>query len=218
MGGGVAMLTFHVLPEVRATYTHPGQYAEMTLGPDNGFFVIASAVGEEKWQFLMRGGGGAADTLLTMDVGGDVTMTPALGEGFPCESARGRAVVVAVTGTGIAAARPLVAMRLAERESAATEVFVGVRYAEDVPLADELERWCAHGVRVTVCLSRAEPTPAQLAAGGYARGYVQDVIRAKLDHRGRAASWMVFAVGASGMLDGVRSVARDLGAEVRTNY
>jgi NAD(P)H-flavin reductase len=232
VGGGVALLTFAVTPEMRASYAQPGQYAEVTLGEDNGFFVIASEVGASTWQFLMRGGGGAADTLLSMEVGGDVTMTSALGEGFPCESARDRALVVAVTGTGIAAARPIVAMRLADglarallamppRDPAPTEILLGVRYSEDVPLADELERWRALGVRVTVCLSRADPTAAQTHAGGYARGYVQDVLRSRLsplDAHEPRPSWVVFAVGAAGMVEGVRGVARELGAEVRTNY
>ena len=215
VGGGVFLLTFDVSPGASATYTHPGQYAEMTLGSDDGFFVIASNVGAAKWEFLMRGGGGAADALLAMPLGSDVTMSRALGEGFPCERADGRSLVVAVTGTGIAAARPIVAWRLARAETAPTEVYVGVRNAEDVPLVDELTRWRAHGVRVTVCLSRSDPTAGELESGHYARGYVQDVIRARL---AGATRWLVFAVGATGMVDGVRDVARELGGEVRTNY
>ena len=218
VGGGVALLTFDVSPRVRASFTHPGQYAEVIVGSDNGFFVIASDVDAAKWELLMRGGGGAADALLAMPLGTDVTMSSALGEGFPCERAEGRSLVVAVTGTGIAAARPIVALRLARAHAqpmAPTEVYVGVRYAEDVPLADELSTWRAHGVRVTVCLSRADPTARELETGHYARGYVQDVLRARL---ARGAPWLVFAVGAAGMVDGVRDVARELGAEVRTNY
>src|SRR5947209_11331559 len=90
VGGGMSLLAFDVPPELRATYEHPGQYAELVPATEAGFFVIASEVGADRWEFLMRGGGGAADTLLAMPLGGEVPIVGALGDGFPCAETRDR--------------------------------------------------------------------------------------------------------------------------------
>ncbi len=139
----------------------------------------------------------------------------ALGAGFPVEEARHRSLLLAATGSGVAAMRPVIKHRVAVGDGERTELLLGVRSALDVPLQQEIARWRSEGVRVTLCLSR-EQNPA----AGFARGYVQDVAR---DTAGDAAhrGGMIFAAGVKPMIDAIRALAVQLGvaeADVRTNY
>lgn len=216
VGGGLSRVTLRGRPELLATHTAAGQYTEIQTDGSNGYFVIASDVGTGAWELVLRGGGGAADALLGAPIGEEFAISPALGAGFPLDAARGRPLVLAVNGTGIAAARPVVTRRIAESEAARTIVYLGVRTAREVPLADELDAWRAEGVRVTLCLSQA----GELAELHAAPGYVQDVVRAQ----GRAdgvAGGMIFAVGTESMIAALRDVAPSVGVapgDVRTNY
>jgi NAD(P)H-flavin reductase len=146
-------------------------------------------------------------------------MSGALGEGFPCDEARGRSLVIAVAGTGIAAARALMALRIEGGDAYRTELFLGTQTRAAVPLGEELAQWKRAGARVVVCLSREPPAAASDGVESE-RGYVQDIARARLttsEHRGA----MIFAVGPSGLIEGMRAIGRELGireADVRSNY
>lgn len=220
-GGGLVLVTVEPSDEVRASYVLPGQYVSVRAGhvgkAPAGFFVLASDVGARNWQLLIRPGGAAADGILAVRVGGRLETTRAQGRGFPCDEARGRSLLLAATGSGIAAVRPVVSRRLHDHDAHRTEVLLGVRTRADLPLSEELAAWREKGVRVTVCLSRE--TVSAEEARGFAGGYVQDVARAStaLQHQGG----MIFAAGVKGMIEGIRRLARDLGiaeADVRTNY
>ena len=54
----------------------------------------------------MRAGGGASDVVLAVPVGSSLELTEALGHGFPVDAAASRPLVVALNGTGVAAAPP----------------------------------------------------------------------------------------------------------------
>jgi NAD(P)H-flavin reductase len=150
-------------------------------------------------------------------IGERIEVTEAQGAGFPIEEAQGRNLLVAVTGSGIAAGRPVVRARARGGEARATELFLGVRTLAEVPLGGELRDWREAGTKVTVCVSR-EPVPP--GREGVAAGYVQDIARAYAA-RSPSTGRMIFAAGVKDMISAVRTLARDLGAaesDVRTNY
>ena len=210
------LLTLELPSEVRGTHVLPGQYVSVCAGGDTGYFVLASAVGAETWEILLRSGGDVADALLVATLGERVPVTAALGGGFPCDEARGRSLLIAVAGTGIAAAKPIMSWRMNDGDAARTDVFLGMRVAADLPMHAEIAAWQAAGSRVTVCLSRENP---DAGVPGFVRGYVQDVARSTLgvmDSRG-----MIFAVGPGPMIDAFRVLGHELGVsetDFRTNY
>jgi NAD(P)H-flavin reductase len=214
-GGGLVRVSIEPPPAIATTFERPGQYVLLSIGGKSSYYVLANDVGDRRWELLVRPGGVVASAALGAPLGESFEVSAALGAGFPMEEARGRELLVVVTGSGIAAARPVVRTRLREREDRSTEVLVGVRTRDEVPLTPELAEWSRRGTRVTVCLSR-EHVGAQLE--GYAEGYVQDVARA---NPSPSPGRMIFAAGVQGMVHAIRSLARELGSvesDVRTNY
>ncbi len=172
----------------------------------------------------MRAGGGASDVVLAIPVGSALELTGALGEGFPVELAAGHPLLVALNGTGVAVAPPLLRRRVRDGDGAITRVFLGVRTREELPLEPEMRAWRASGVDVVVCLSQptqnAAPTstPEDVERPGevtFARGYVQDVVR-DCAGPGSLSGGRIFAVGSSSMIEALRARASELGLDPRT--
>ncbi len=206
-------------PESVSSYATPGQYVEMRIAGETGFFVLSSVPGASPWQLVMRAGGGASDVVLAIPEGSRLDLTSALGEGFPVAEARGGPLLLALAGTGIAAGPPIVRGRVAEGDASRTRVFVGVRDRADVALEPELRAWCAAGVEVYACLSQG-PVDREARGLRFARGHVQDVVREEVA-AGAASGGFVFAVGGAAMVDALRALAPVLGVEpsrVVTNY
>ncbi|MDP9034621.1 MAG: hypothetical protein M3O50_07415, partial [Myxococcota bacterium] len=107
VGGGLKLVEVRVAPHVAETYTSPGQYVRIRVSGAEGFFVLANEPGTAAWNLILRGGGGASDVLLAATPGTALESTRALGSGFPMARARGRPLVVALGGAGIAVGRPL---------------------------------------------------------------------------------------------------------------
>ena len=216
-GGGMTLVTLEPEPGIAPSYTSPGQYVEVRAQGETGYFALAGFPGELPWELVMRSGGGVSDVLLPAPLGRDVEVTAAIGDGFPMDAARGRLLVVALSGTGVSAGRPLVRHRIAEGDAACTQVWLGVRTYAELPLAADIEAWRAAGVPVVVCLSQ----PGEAPAGElFARGYVQDVMAARIAP-GSLADARVFAVGVASMVDAVRALAPRLGLppeHVHTNH
>jgi len=216
-GGGLERVSLEPPAGLVGSYRHPGQYVVVEAGGKTSYFVLAGDPGEAVWELLMRPGGGAADAALRAPLGHGLQVSAALGAGFPMDEAKGQELIVVVTGSGIAAGRPVVRARVRDGEAGATELLLGVRTAADVPIEAELEGWSASGVRLTVCLSRQD---ASTEKAGYASGYVQDVARRHARETPKTRR-MIFAAGVKPMIDAVRLLARDLGvheSDVRTNY
>jgi NAD(P)H-flavin reductase len=216
-GAGLRLVTLAPPPALAPSYRAPGQYIEVHTGP-GGFFVLASAVGASSWELLVRNVGGASDVLTNALEGTRFSVTGPLGEGFPIERARGRSLVVAVVGSALAVARPILSQRIAQLSSAPTSIYLGVTSAREVPLPDEVEAWGEAGVRIVLCVSRPElDDPGRLPAVTRKVGWVQKVLAADVA-RG-AASGLVFAAGPPAMLEEVRGVAgaSDVTLEVVTN-
>ena len=212
-GHPLVPIALEVDADVRTTHTTPGQYLSIVVAGENGYFVIASEIGALAWRLLVKGGGTVADALLAEPLGATFSITAALGAGFPCDEARGRPLVVAAAGTGIASVPPVATRRVAEGDAARTTVLLGLQRAADLPCAEDVAAWRAAGMAVLLCVSREEHHDT-----GSFRGYVQDVARAQVRPADRT---MIFAVGPAAMVDGTREIAAQLGAapgDVRTNY
>jgi NAD(P)H-flavin reductase len=217
-GGGLFRLALELPRGLGETYVRPGQYVVLGSGAKKAYFVLAGDVGETRWELIVRAGGEVVQAVLEVPLGERVEVSAAQGGGFPIEEARGRDLLVAVTGSGIAAGRPVLRTRLREGEARSTELLLGVRTLADVPLEGELGDWSAAGARVTVCVSR-EPLPA--GREGFAMGYVQDIARIRAAGSPPSAGKMIFAAGVKEMVSAMRALARDLGvqeSDVRTNY
>jgi len=216
-GGGLSRLTVETGRDVLATYTSPGQYVEVRARGETGYFVLASDPGARGWEVILRSGGGASDVLLAMGVGESIEVSAAIGAGFPMDEARGRPVVIALSGTGIAAARPLVHRRMADGDAARTQLLVGVRARGELPIEGQLGRWAAEGLRVVVCFSQADGAPEDAR---FRRGYVQDVLLHRAELRPPPGA-RIFAVGLASMIEALRELAPALGIapeHVHTNH
>jgi NAD(P)H-flavin reductase len=217
VGGGLFRVVLEPPQAVTGSYMRPGQYVVLRAGGKEAYFVLAGDIGETTWDLILRPGGEVATAAMHTSLGACVEVSKAHGTGFPIEEAHGRGLLVVVTGSGIAAARPVLRARVRGGEAHATELVLGVRTLAEVPLRGELGDWAGAGARITVCLSR-EPAPA--GRDGFATGYVQDVVRAHATESPSAGK-MIFAAGVRDMISAVRTLAGDLGVEesdVRTNY
>jgi NAD(P)H-flavin reductase len=216
-GGGLVRMTLEAGFEVLRTHASPGQYVEARADDETGYFVLSNEPGSAVLELVMRAGGGVSDVLLAADVGKSLQVTTALGEGFQMNDARGRPLVLALGGSGIAAGPSLVRRRINDGDVQRTRVLVGVRTREEFGMRPDVEAWNRAGVNVLVCLSRDDQTIEGIPC---AKGYVQDVLRSRaeaLDLRGG----FIFAVGADSLVDDLRRIAPELGLEpqrVRTNH
>jgi NAD(P)H-flavin reductase len=234
-GGGLTRVIIEPHPEVAHTYTRPGQYVEMHIGGEEGFFVVSSDPGVLPWELVMRSGGGASDVVLASEVGSPLELSGALGNGFALDAARGEALAVVVGGTGVAAGPPVVRRRILHGDARRTAAFVGVRHVSELPLEPELRSWARAGVQVVVCTAQPEEDALPAANPGrgerpegpedagvlaFVRGYVQDVLPGHLP-AGWLAGGRIFAVGSAPMVDALRAVAPSVGLDrsrVETNY
>jgi NAD(P)H-flavin reductase len=222
-GGGLTQMTVQTAPQVVDTYRSPGQYVEVRAEQQTGFFVLANEPGATAWELILRAGGGASDVLVTMMSGAELEVTDAIGPGFPMSAAGGESLIVALSGTGIAAGRPIVRRRIAEGDAALTHVFVGIRTPAELPMRRDLESWIGAGVTVLVCLSKRDGSIEGLP---YEHGYVQDVLRSRVRTRSPARpspppGIRIFAVGMASMVDSLKNLAPELGIgpeDVHTNH
>jgi len=162
----------------QSSFVTPGQYAELTIDGKNGYFALASTMLAAPWELVVRDSGGASRALLTAEIGAELLLTSALGDGFPVHLAEKKPAVIAVTGSAISVLRPLLAHREARGDLAQTYVFVGVRTIGDTPLASELTAWAKKGAHVWVATSRA--SGGSLPHVQVLAGYVQNALDAAL--------------------------------------
>jgi NAD(P)H-flavin reductase len=203
VGGGMTLFALEVPGALRESYLRPGQYAHLTLIGEAGYFVLGSREKRAPWEIVLRRGGGVADLLLAAPVGLEIAASRAIGTGFPVDAARGTETVVLVTAGAIAAARAVVGRRIDDGDAARTSLLIGARSLSTVPFEDELAAMRTSGVKVRIVLSAAEGS----AAAPHDRGYVQNILA-----REWASDAWVFVAGASEMVQGVKAMARRLGA------
>jgi NAD(P)H-flavin reductase len=218
VGGGLSHL--RIDPGLAAgTYTSPGQYVEVRVDGETGYFVLANEPGEALWDLVMKSGGGASDVLLRMSGGEALEITGAIGPGFPMERVAGRPLVVVLGGTGLAAGRPIVRRRVRDGDASRTAVFIALRKLEESAFETDLDAWGDAGVTVVVCLSQGV---AADAGGRVVLGRIPDVLHAfAASHPGAFASAVVFSVGTATLVETLRAAAPSLGVrpeDVLTNH
>jgi len=219
VGGNLVLVSLQPEPGVRDSYARPGQYVSVRADGASSHFVLAGEVAASRWQLLVRPGGTVANAIIALPPDENVETTRAVGAGFPVAEARERPLLLAATGSGIAAMRPVIHDRIDSHDAGNTWLYLGIRTQRDVPLAGELAEWRQKGVHVTVCLSRDAASSGDTV---FAEGYVQDVARRRMaKSMSRAKGAMIFAAGVKEMIAGMRSLALGLGiaeTDVRTNY
>jgi NAD(P)H-flavin reductase len=216
-GGGLTLVSLDVEPPFAQSYAAPGQYVELLTPKGKGFFVLAGVCGASPWQLLVRDAGDAADVLVHAELGTTLEIRGPLGKGFPVERAREGHLVVAVVGSALAVARPLLRIRRDEGTTRATHVYIGARSIADLPLVEELEAWSEAGAELVLCLSRGEldHDRERLLPGRREAGYVQDVVARDVEG-GRIPRALVFAAGPETMMAAMRDLPNRV-LEVVTN-
>lgn len=217
-GGGLDRVRLLVDAETALTHSRHGQYIEIrhSGGHDDessaertvpaatrGYFAIASAPGERTWDILVRDGGAMGDRLRGLPLGAALVVSEATGPGFPVERAHGRPLVVAVTGSGIAAVLSTLGARIEDGDAKRTYMLYGVRDRNELGLLAEIDAMRTAGIDVAICLSREHVNEP-----GFYRGYVQDVARSRA---WAVQNGLVFAAGNEAMLEGMRRAAAELG-------
>ncbi|HLK36345.1 MAG TPA: FAD-dependent oxidoreductase [Polyangiaceae bacterium] len=220
-GGGLSRVTIDPGESLALSYTDPGQYVEVRAAGEAGYFVLASEPRTRPWQLIMRAGGGVSDVLLVASPGDPLDITRAIGSGFPLREARGRHLIVAVGGTGVAAALPILRHRMRDGDERLTTILIGLRNEDEIPIQGELEAWAGAGVDVVVCLSQGPRAPAS-GKVRLGRGYIQDILRElAAAERYALRGSLVFAVGPTSMVTSLRDLAPELGiaaGDVVTNH
>lgn len=219
VGGGLQRLLLEPPPDVLSTHVAHGQYvelrhdgaqhgrifdAETTVGAaTRGFFALASPPGAPQWELVVKDTGAMADRIAGLAQGDGLTVSAAQGPGFDLTAAAGRPLLLAATGSGIAAVLSAAHTRIAAREATHTYLLHGIRDGSERTLPDVIAALRDGGLEVIVCLSREDPRFPQEE-----RGYVQDVaVRRGL----RLAGGLAFAAGNPRMIGGLREAADALG-------
>lgn len=202
VGGELLLVSLEVSADVARGYTTPGQYIEVKTTSSKGYFVLASPLGSSPWQLLVKNAGGAADALTTLPLGTELEIKGPLGAGFSAPRMDSRHVAVAVVGSALGVARPVLADRIRVGAAARTHLFLGVRAPTDVPILAEVEAWAAEGVRVVLCLSRGELDhhPEVASRASRVAGYVQRALARALESGEVPHGTIVIAAGPDAML------------------
>lgn len=210
-GEDLVHVALDVDDEVRRRYTAPGQYLEIVTEAGNGYFVLASDVGVTPFELLVKNAGDAADALFTKPIGSTFVFEGPLGAGFPFARMSGRHLVLAVAGSALAVARPVLKHRIEGGVAASTHLFLGLRTPLDLPIASEVAAWVASGVVVVLCLSRAELHHHEEVLPGAHRsvGYVQRALDRALRDGSVPHGSLVIAAGPQAMLTDMRALAFD---------
>jgi NAD(P)H-flavin reductase len=209
-GGGLLLVALDVEPDDARRYTTPGQYVQLKTEAGNGYFVLASDVGESPWQLLVKNAGDAADALFSRPLGSTLAVDGPLGTGFPFTQMEGRHVVIAVVGSALAVARPVLGHRIAKGAASATHLFLGLRSPLDLPIPDEVREWSERGIAVVLCLSRSElDHHAEILPQAHrVAGYVQLALGRALETGEVPHGALVIAAGPVEMLADLQSLAR----------
>jgi NAD(P)H-flavin reductase len=208
-GGDLVLLALDVTAAAARAYETPGQYVKVKTASGNGYFVLANDVGATPWELLVKNAGDAAAALMSLPLGSTVQVDGPLGAGFSVERMRTRHVAVAVVGSAISVARPVVRQRIRDGAAPLTHLFLGLRSPSDLAIASEIETWAAQGVSVVLCLSRSElhDEPRLLPGARRVAGYVQRALAHALEAGEVPHGTLVIAAGPDAMLADMRSLA-----------
>lgn len=144
-GTGLRHLVLDRPPEA---YTRPGQYVQAgAVGAPPGIFALASSPGAPL-ELLVKAEGEAAIALAEAGPGTPVEVSHALGDGFPLERVAGRPLLLLVNGSGLSAARPVIAAELAAGLPRPVALYYGVLSPAHRAFTAELDAWRRAGIAV----------------------------------------------------------------------
>ncbi|MFV2065948.1 MAG: FAD/NAD(P)-binding protein [Pirellulales bacterium] len=141
-------------PEVRAQYRFlPGQFNMLYL-PGIGEAAISISSDPERHQTLyhtVRVAGGVTQALAHRHVGDHIALRGPFGSAWPMEAARGKDVVVACGGIGLAPLRPAIHHMINHRDDYGNvDLLYGARSPRDLLYTDQFDAWRDAGINVTV--------------------------------------------------------------------
>jgi ferredoxin-NADP reductase len=133
-----------------ATYVVAGQFAAVGAQADDlRYFALASPMSASPMvELLVAPNHEVSAALCALAPGQTVWLSAALGDGFGLENTGASELVVFVTGTGIAAVRPIIADFGYGRPSRSLTVYYSERPGVRHAFGDEVAAWRARGVRV----------------------------------------------------------------------
>jgi ferredoxin-NADP reductase len=193
-----------------------GQYVVMTL-PELAFpdtrrgirsLSIASAPYEEELMFAMRiTESGFKQTLNAMAIGGEVTITQAIGHFVLDESER--PVVFLIGGIGITPARSILRQAAHDTSKRPFFLFYSNRHPEDASFADELQEFPTLNYRCIDTLTNQEA--ADRCEWQEERGYICDTMLHKYI-KGIENPWY-YIVGSSTFANAMMTMLAGMGVE-----
>ncbi len=195
----------------------PGQYVRLSLpGVGEGVFAIASAPEpfSTRWEFLLKSGSALPERLIALEPGARVESTRPEGRGFPLTRARGHAVLLFATGSGISPIRSVIESIRQERAAyGPVTLYFGARTPGAFAYTDEVRHWEQAGIRVV-------RTVSQPGASGWQglTGYVQTHVE---DQPLEDTQAVAFLCGQSSMVQGVIEALRSRGLpreSIHLNY
>jgi CDP-4-dehydro-6-deoxyglucose reductase len=192
------------LSSLRLHHERPGQLLKLRLpGGEVGHFALATAPADHgQAELLLRRGSAPVDQLIAaLGPGVRVEITAPFGPGFPIEAAEGRHVLMVATGSGITPLRALLQGLWGKRGGLDTvKLFYGQRTPDGFPYSGEYTSWRNAGLDLHLVCSRAD------ASWTGERGYVQDSLRAELEHHTIAPDSVAYLCGVDGMVSAVRNL------------
>ncbi len=217
VGGGLVLVALDVEKSVARTHTTPAQYLRVDFSRErtpDAHFVLANAVGKTPWELLVKNQGDSAAALNAMPIGTEFEVEGPLGAGVPLNDVVERHEIVAVVGSALAVARPVIEMRIASGAARATQLYLGIPGPRDLALAAEVRAWTEKGVEVVFCMSRAElahdldVVPRAKRESGYVQSVFARAVKAGKVPRGT----LLVVAGPETMVSDMRSCATSANA------
>ncbi len=154
-----------------ALHRFPGQFCELSVGDEAGYFALARSPGAPgPFAFYVQPDGGCADALVRRPLGTPVRVGAPAGDGFRVDDvlAHGGPSHVLATGSGYAGVRS--ALLALVGAGARPHVYLGFRARPLVIFREDLDWLRAVGCPLTLCFSRAEVDDDAV------EGYVQQAL------------------------------------------
>ena len=133
------------LPGGRSLGSKPGQFVEVSvMGIGEAPFVVSSSPSRSNGTFelCIRRVGDLTNALHKLEVGDVVGVRGPFGNGFPIEKMRGKDMLFAAGGMGLAPLRSLINQVLDERGSFGRVIILyGTKQPSEILLKDELAEW-----------------------------------------------------------------------------
>jgi NAD(P)H-flavin reductase len=155
-------VTFHLSPPDGAPFVFaPGQFNMLYLFGIGEVAISISGASSRRREIVhtLRAVGSVTRPLAALRRGAIIGLRGPYGSSWPVGKARGRDVVLVAGGIGLAPLRPVVYEVLRRRnEFGRVALLYGARRPSDLLYVEELRRWSAGGIEVSVTVDHADPS------------------------------------------------------------